>query len=490
MRRSKVREKGTSLQDKAYECRENGYLLSSKRIGTGAFSKVYLGYATQGKISKNYKLANDLRTKNHNMVAIKIISLHHAPPEYYKKFLPREIHALNATYRHPSVIQLYDMFHTLKWVYLVLELALRGDLLEHINNVSHTKGSLGLSEDEARKIFRQIVSAVKHCHSSHIVHRDLKCENILLDEGGFVKLTDFGFAKSYKDKSALMSTFCGSVAYTAPEILLSHKYNGEMADLWSLGVILYAMVTGKLPFGENHPRKLVQLLRKELPFHTPVSTACQDLILRLMQWQPSARLPLDQIYCHQWMSPSTAEPLIRVRATQSDITGGKKTPESRFWDASLAAKSSRPCQLGPGMPIPATTPFTRSTPMLAEGTQRVLASRRAGASSADGRRVLTKRGENRRVGEEVAVATATVVGVPECPYRLLMRPTIDQAGNPHKLFVARPRPPMTPKPFHNLPNFRKPGFTPPQELHDRMASHKLPHRPARKSPSRDSRAIK
>lgn len=180
---------------------------------------------------------------------------------------------------------------------------------------------------------------------------------------------------------------------------------------------------------------------------------------------------------------------VHARACQTAKLYGKTV---FLFPASLAAKSSRPCQLGPGMPIPATTPFTRSTPMLAEGTQRVLASRRAGASSADGRRVLTKRGENRRVGEEVAVATATVVGrgVPECPYRLLMRPTIDQAGNPHKLFVARPRPPMTPKPFHNLPNFRKPGFTPPQELHDRMASHKLPHRPARKSPSRDSRAIK
>ncbi|KAG5264783.1 hypothetical protein AALO_G00257980 [Alosa alosa] len=469
MRSSKVRETKPSLQEKAYECRKNGYLLSSKRIGTGAFSKVYLGYATPSKICQNYKLSNDLRSKKHNMVAIKIISINQSLPEYSKKFLHREIHALNATYQHPSVIQLYDMFHTLTRVYLVLELALRGDLLEHINAVSQSKGTPGLSEEEACGIFQQIVSAVKHCHSNHIVHRDLKCENILLDEGGFVKVTDFGFANSYIDKKALMSTFCGSVAYTAPEILMSQKYNGEMADLWSLGVILYAMVTGKLPYQEKNPRKLVQLFRKELPFHTPVSSACQDLIVRLLQWHPSTRLPLDQISRHPWMSPpSTTDLPCKLRVTKSDITDRSKTPENKFRNASPTAKTGRTCQSGPGTPIPGTTPFTRSNTTLAEGPPRVPGGRRLGASSTDSRRTLPKR-EDRK--EEPAASM-------ESPYRLLKRPTVDQVSNPNQLFFARPRPPMMPKPFHNLPNFRKPGHMPPHEL----GNHKQLYKPSERLP--------
>ncbi|CAB1320467.1 unnamed protein product [Coregonus sp. 'balchen'] len=399
---TRVKDSGKSLNERTIECRENGYLLSGKKIGTGAFSKVYLGYATPNKISKNYKLANDLRSKNHNMVAIKIISINEAPPEYSKKFVHREIYALNATYRHPGVVQLYDMFRSLKRFYLILELALSGDLLEHINAVSHSKGSPGLSEEEARRLFKQIVNAVMHCHNNHIVHRDLKCENILLDEQGFVKLTDFGFANHYTDRSALMNTFCGSVAYTAPEILL--------------GVILYAMVTGKLPYHEKHPRKL-------------------DLIKKLLQWQPPARLPLAQVNTHQWMMPSMTGLLNKLRATKKPtgcVTG-------RSW------------HLGPGTPTHPS--FRHSHTSLPERPHRTVAvphhHYRPGASSAG----CHRREPPQETREE-----------PPCPKppsvstcRLLLRPTQIQSTNSNRLFVTRPRPPFTPKPFHNLPNFRKPG---------------------------------
>uniref|UniRef100_A0A8C6EG56 non-specific serine/threonine protein kinase n=1 Tax=Moschus moschiferus TaxID=68415 RepID=A0A8C6EG56_MOSMO len=110
---------------------------------------------------------------------------------------------------------------------MVLELAARGDLLEHINTVSAHRHCPGLEEEEARRLLWQLVSAVAHCHNSGIVHRDLKCENILLDDRGCLKLSDFGFANRSGLKNSLLSTFCGSVAYTAPEILMSKKYNGE-----------------------------------------------------------------------------------------------------------------------------------------------------------------------------------------------------------------------------------------------------------------------
>ncbi|XP_038827836.1 testis-specific serine/threonine-protein kinase 5-like [Salvelinus namaycush] len=437
---TRVKDSGKSLHERTIECRENGYLLSGKKIGTGAFSKVYLGYATPNKISKNYKLANDLRSKNHNMVAIKIISVNEAPLEYSKKFLHREIYALNATYRHPGVVQLYDMFRSLKRFYLILELALSGDLLEHINAVSHSKGSPGLSEEEARRLFKQIVNAVMHCHNNHIVHRDLKCENILLDEQGFVKLTDFGFANHYTDRSALMNTFCGSVAYTAPEILLSRKYNGEQADLWSLGVILYAMVTGKLPYHEKHPRKLVQLIRKELPFHHPVSSGCQDLIKKLLEWQPAARLPLDQVNTHQWMMPSMTGLLYKLRATRSDITHKNKALDKKL-------KDGRSCHSGPGTP---TRSSFRHTSLPERPQQTIVAPHyRPGASSAG----CHRREPPQEKREEPPCPKPPLVS----PCRLLMRPTQSQSTNTNRLFVTRPRPPFAPKPFHNLPNFRKPG---------------------------------
>ncbi|CAK6439029.1 unnamed protein product [Pipistrellus nathusii] len=286
------------------ECRDKGYLLSSKKIGSGAFSRVYLAFATQERMQHNLRLASDLRDKRHSMVAIKIVSTAEAPVEFAQKFLPREISSLNATYKHLNVVQLYETYHNSQRAYLVLELAGRGDLLEHINTVSERRRCPGLEEKEAHRLFWQLVSALAHCHSAGVVHRDLKCENILLDDQGFLKLTDFGFANQSALKNALLSTFCGSVAYTAPEILMSKKYNGERADMWSLGVILFAMVTGRLPFKERRPRRMLLLMRRGPAFPPGLSPECQDLIRALLQLRPCARPDLRQVAAHRWMLPA------------------------------------------------------------------------------------------------------------------------------------------------------------------------------------------
>ncbi|XP_042779304.1 testis-specific serine/threonine-protein kinase 5-like [Panthera leo] len=262
-----------NFMEQVRECRDNGYLLSSRKMGSGAFSKVYLAYATHERMQHNAKLASDLRGKHHAMVAIKIISTAEAPVAFSQKFLPREISSLNATYKHLNVVRLYETYRNSQHSYLVLELAARGDLLEHINWVSERRCSPGLDEEEARRLFWQLVSAVAHCHSSGIVHRDLECENILLDDRGLLKLTDFGFASHLGLKSLLLSTFCGSVACTAPDILMS-KYNGEQADLWSLGIIRYAMVTGKLPFKERQTHRMLHLMHHGPTFGPGVSPGC------------------------------------------------------------------------------------------------------------------------------------------------------------------------------------------------------------------------
>ncbi|XP_066481433.1 LOW QUALITY PROTEIN: testis-specific serine/threonine-protein kinase 5-like [Tiliqua scincoides] len=436
------------------ESKENGYLLSSKKIGSGAFSKVYLGYATQEKMMQNYKLASDLRSKRHSMVAIKIISTAEAPVEYTKKFLPREIYSLNVTYKHLNVIQLYEMYRNSKRTYLVLELASRGDLLEHINATSDRREYPGLEEEEARRLFRQIVSAVAHCHNVGIVHRDLKCENILLDERGFIKLTDFGFANRYSLKNSLMSTFCGSVAYTAPEILMSKKYNGELADLWSLGVILYAMVTGKLPFKERQPHKMIHVIKQGLAFRQPISPECQNLIEGLLQLKPVARLGLQQVATHRWMLPATSAIFHRVMSSM-----GVHPECNMSQEKAPAAQAESTAQLPDlesttkSLEGPAKEPKTLPTPR---------------ASSATG--AFPSRAKMEK-SHETATAAANCI---------LQLPSPRKTERPPRLSLYRPSLLTTLQPFHHLPNFRKPGsgFSTSAYVASKRLGDKVPSRAA------------
>ncbi|XP_060627731.2 testis-specific serine/threonine-protein kinase 5-like isoform X2 [Anolis sagrei] len=429
------------------ESKENGYLLSSKKIGSGAFSKVYLGYATQEKMMQNYKLASDLRSKRHSMVAIKIISTAEAPVEYTKKFLPREIYSLNVTYKHLNVIQLYEMYRNNKRTYLVLELASRGDLLEHINATSDRRELPGLEEEEARRLFRQIVSAVAHCHNVGIVHRDLKCENILLDERGFIKLTDFGFANRYSLKNSLMSTFCGSVAYTAPEILMSKKYNGELADLWSLGVILYAMVTGKLPFKERQPHKMIHVIRQGLAFRQPISPECQNLIESLLQLKPAARLGLQQVATHRWMLPATSAIFHRVMSSMGVHPSECKMSQEKS-QLSPGETGGSISQL-PGLDGPAKTtegPSKDPKPLSAP------APRAASASGA-----FPTRPKTEKKSSDSPTSATTVPAMSLTAHGLLQLPSPRKTERPPRLSLYRPSLLTTLQPFHHLPHFRKPG---------------------------------
>ncbi|XP_032659417.1 testis-specific serine/threonine-protein kinase 5-like [Chelonoidis abingdonii] len=421
-----------TFMEQVRDSKENGYLLSSRKIGSGAFSKVYLGYATQEKLRQNYKLASDLRSKRHSMVAIKIISTAKAPLEYSRKFLPREIYSLNATYKHINVIQLYEMYRNNRRTYLVLELASRGDLLEHINATSDRRECPGLEEEEARRLFRQIVSAVAHCHNVGIVHRDLKCENILLDERGFIKLTDFGFANCYSLKNSLMSTFCGSVAYTAPEILMSKKYNGELADLWSLGVILYAMVTGKLPFKERQPHKMIQMIKQGLSFRQPISPECQNLIQGLLQLKPGARLGLQQVATHCWMLPATSA----IFHQALNATG--RPPE-------LSPALEKPSAQGESGGSVSLLPDLESSAKPPEGAGKGPKAA-AGPRASSAKDAFPGRAEMEAKAPELISAGC-----------LLQLPSPCQAERPPQFSLYRPCLLSGLRPFHHLPNFRKPG---------------------------------
>jgi serine/threonine-protein kinase SIK3 len=158
-----------------------------------------------------------------------------------------------------------------------------------------------MSEDEARTKFRQIVQAVGFCHSNGFVHRDLKAENLLLDENSNVKLCDFGFSNSYKPDEFL-KTWCGSPPYAAPELFEGKEYAGPQADIWSLGVVLYVMVCGALPFDGNslqHLKARVLAGRFRIPFY--MSEECEKLIRRMLQLDPNKRIPLSKVLEHKWM---------------------------------------------------------------------------------------------------------------------------------------------------------------------------------------------
>jgi serine/threonine protein kinase len=159
-----------------------------------------------------------------------------------------------------------------------------------------------LPEHEAVEYFRQILSGLSYCHRFGICHRDLKPENILLDkEHNTIKLADFGMA-ALQPAGSLLNTFCGSPHYASPEIVKAMKYNGEKTDIWSCGIILFVLLTGRLPFDEENVRRLLKKVafgRYIMP--TGLSEEAKDLIFRMLQVDPGVRICMDEIWEHPLM---------------------------------------------------------------------------------------------------------------------------------------------------------------------------------------------
>ncbi|KAM4573504.1 SNF related kinase b [Odontesthes bonariensis] len=199
--------------------------------------------------------------------------------------------------QHPNVVRLYEVIDTPTTLYLVMELAEGGDLYDYI-----LRHEGGVAERTAKRHFAQIVRAVAYCHELHVVHRDLKPENVVFfPQQGTVKLTDFGFSNLFQP-GTMLATSCGSLAYSAPEILLGEEYDAPAVDIWSLGVILYMLVCGVPPFQEtNDSETLVMILdcRYSVPEH--ISDDCRDLISRMLQKDPSQRASLGDIEAHRWL---------------------------------------------------------------------------------------------------------------------------------------------------------------------------------------------
>ena len=197
---------------------------------------------------------------------------------------------------HPNIVKLYQVIETEKTLYLVMEYASGGEVFDYL--VAHGR----MKEKEARAKFRQIVSAVQYCHQKRIIHRDLKAENLLLDSEMNIKIADFGFSNEF-NLGQKLDTFCGSPPYAAPELFQGKKYDGPEVDVWSLGVILYTLVSGSLPFdGANLKELRERVLRGKyrIPFY--MSTDCENLLKKFLVLNPAKRASLETIMKDKWMN--------------------------------------------------------------------------------------------------------------------------------------------------------------------------------------------
>lgn len=299
-----------------------GYFLG-RTLGTGAYAKV--------------KSAHAIRMNK--QVAVKIINRKGAPKEFLGKFLPREIESLR-TVNHENIIRLHEVIVTDNQVYLIVELAENGDLLDYINARGH------LHEAVAQRFFIDFINAMISCHRVGIVHRDLKCENLLLDRNYHIKVSDFGFATKINGQD--LETYCGSYAYAAPEVILGTPYDGEKSDIWSMGVILYAMVVGRLPFKDTDVKTLLSEIGCSLTFPAQVSEECRSLIRFTLTFNQHDRPTLLFIQQQPWVTKifeSSPDPSLKPSKAKKTPPPAKtaavnnKTPATA--EASPAAKVNK-----------------------------------------------------------------------------------------------------------------------------------------------------
>ncbi|KAF6086191.1 hypothetical protein HJG60_008397 [Phyllostomus discolor] len=257
------------------ECRIGGYLLL-RTIGQGSFAKVML--------------ARHIVTGTE--VAVKFI-------RRGSSLALREVQCLKKLH-HPNITRLFEVMATKNNLIMVMEHLSGGDLATYLQKHG------AWTEEEARTIFRQLVSALHHCHEKGFAHRDLKPENILLDADNTIKLADFGFTKEVKHN--LLSSFCGTATYMAPEIMMGQAYDGQRVDIWSLGVVLYQLVTGRLPFeGETYGAVKKRVLTGHFLLPHFLSEECQHLLQNIMTLDPAQRPTLDAIIKHPWVNRGQKE---------------------------------------------------------------------------------------------------------------------------------------------------------------------------------------
>lgn len=246
-------------------------------LGTGSFGKV--------------KLAEHLLTNQ--LVAVKILNRKHMREHNVTKKVSREVRILQK-FSHPHIIRLFDVIETPSDIFLILEYGSNGELFDYI------VAKRALPEDEARKYFQQLISGLAYCHAHKITHRDLKPENLLLTADNDIKLADFGLSNVIEN-GQFLRTSCGSPNYAAPEVIAGHVYFGPEVDLWSCGVILFALLTGTLPFDDDNLGGLFKRIKSgyyNMPAY--LKPEARDLISKLLLVEPLKRATIEKVVASKW----------------------------------------------------------------------------------------------------------------------------------------------------------------------------------------------
>ncbi|KAL5606442.1 hypothetical protein BROUX41_002858 [Berkeleyomyces rouxiae] len=310
-RKAKLAQSYQQLLDEfaTADLRSVGNYTLGRLIGKGSFGKVYL--ATH-KLTNGSKVVLKSADKNDSNLAREI---HH-----HRQFI------------HPHIARLYEVIVTESMVWMVLEYCEGDELYNHL--LKHGP----LPVDKVKKIFAQLVGAVAYVHQHSCVHRDLKLENILFDKNENVKLVDFGFTREYEGKTNHLQTFCGTICYSAPEMLRGEKYAGEKVDVWSLGVILYALLCGELPFDDdidNETRRKILSDEPKYPDHLPAESI--PLIKSLLSKRPLLRPSLPEILSNPFLAEHapTQQAILNVQQTPPFTTPVEKDTLDRLRSAGV-----------------------------------------------------------------------------------------------------------------------------------------------------------
>lgn len=279
---------------------DRGYRLGPK-IGEGTYAKV--------RVCE--------RDNDGKIMAVKIVDLKKASKDYVDKFLPRELSVIQRV-NHKHILNTHKVIRTRDTLFILQDYAEKGDLLCHIRDNGP------VADVDARRMFKQIVSAIDYLHrETNVAHRDIKCENVLIMKDKSVVISDFGFARplevSDPHRGKCMSeTFCGSPSYCSPEVLRGIPYDPKMNDIWSLGVLLYVMVSGTMPFDDTNMNKMVhRQVRGKLKYPPKVDGTvhpdCKTLISQLLEPQIGKRLSIDGILQSPWLAADSTSVSLTVK---------------------------------------------------------------------------------------------------------------------------------------------------------------------------------
>ena len=273
-------------------------------IGKGTFSVVKLG----------------INKTTNEKVAIKILKKKKMQRNKDKLRLEREINILKKLH-HINVIKIHKISEELDHYYIVMEYCENGELFNYI--VAHER----LSEEETAYFFYQLINGLDYIHHKNIVHRDLKPENLLLSQGNILKIVDFGLSNYYSPEDQLLSTPCGSPCYASPEMVCGNKYNGYKIDIWSCGIIIFAMICGYLPFEDpNNEILFKKIMKCKVDYPEYLSDDVLDILNKILVIDPNKRINIEQIKKHPFYLKGQNE----FRQKHQDLIDQVEFDENKF----------------------------------------------------------------------------------------------------------------------------------------------------------------